>query len=1529
MAMIGQHHSQPSYYLAAAAALFFLAFTLAAPQLAAGDPLAPLCGSSGNYTTNSTYQNNIQRLASTLPKKTSSSPTLFASGTIGALPDIVYALAFCRGDANASACSGCVAAGFQDAQQLCAYNKDAAVFYDLCFLRYSNQDFVSSPVSDGRGNFIILSNTQNVSAPFKVFDAAVAVLLNATADYAASPNSSRRFGTGVQGFQSFDAENPKIYGLAQCSPNMAPADCRSCLSGIIQSGIKYEQYSFFTGGPLLQLPEPGAPAPSPTPAVNATPPTAGGGGGGGGTTVNKTGRVLAIALPIVAAILATLLICSCLWRRKRKTPLKASLPDTTDPEDIESIDSLIIDLSTLRAATENFDEANKLGKGGFGAVYKGILPDAQEIAVKRLSQSSRQGIGELKNELVLVAKLQHKNLVRLIGVCLEDHEKLLVYEYMPNKSLDTILFDHERCTELDWGKRIKIVNGIARGLQYLHEDSQVKIIHRDLKASNVLLDNDFNPKISDFGLARLFGSDQSQDVTNRVVGTYGYMAPEYAMRGHYSIKSDVFSFGVLILEIVTGRRNGGSYISDESADLISLMWEHWTMGTLVEIMDSSLSSLAPRDQMVKCIHIGLLCVQDDPAERPMMSMVNVMLSSSTVTLQAPSKPVFCIQKTGFNSEMDSGVYPGASHSASRSPMSMNDVSITELEPSFTPAACGCGRADPDQHDGSGAHCARTVDTMAMIAHQPSYLAVAAFLFLAFFTLSPQLAAGDPLGQLCGNSGNYTTNSTYQKNIQRLAATLPKNTSSSQTLFAKDSVGTVPDIVYALALCRGDTNASTCSDCVATAFKDAQQLCANNKDATIFYDPCLLRYSNLNFIDSATAGDASVLILYNSQNVTVPFKVFDNAVATLVNATADYAAANSSKRFGTGVEQFQTFDSQNPTIYGLAQCTPDMSPAECRSCLSNGPQVFQREAGCKDSGPAMQLQLPEPAVGVPAPAPAPTHKLGPPAVNGTPPTAGGGGTTRNRTGRVLAIALPIVAAILASLLICSCVWRRKRKTPGTSSLPDTTNPEDIQSIDSLIIDLSTLRAATENFDEANKLGEGGFGAVYKGILLDHQEIAVKRLSQSSRQGIEELKNELVLVAKLQHKNLVRLIGVCLEDHEKLLVYEYMPNKSLDTVLFDHNRCSELDWGKRFKIVNGIARGLQYLHEDSQVKIIHRDLKASNVLLDYDFNPKISDFGLARLFGSDQSQDVTNRVVGTYGYMAPEYAMRGHYSIKSDVFSFGVLILEIVTGRRNGGSYSSDESADLISMVWEHWTTGTLVEIMDPSLSSLAPRDQMVKCIHIGLLCVQDDPAERPMMSTVNVMLSSSTVTLQAPSKPVFCIQKTGFNSEMDSGVYPGSSHSANRSPMSMNDVSITELEPRVMGLCTTPLTPVRWHTSRTSMQLALGFGGSGSATRMTSQPKLSLVTSRILRASSNPSSIAPASSAPATAGVWRSRSTAWSCKYGNWNAGWSAALPRRKLRHCAADGTVSTWQPSLSRSFRVTSRLMSSLSASRTRRPLKW
>ncbi|CAM0906161.1 unnamed protein product [Alopecurus aequalis] len=668
------------------AAATLTAFLLAPPT--AAQPPWQMCGQSGNYAANSTYQSNIGRLSRTLPRNASASPTLFSTGSVGSVPDIAYALALCRGDTNASACQACVTTAFQDAQQLCAFNKDSFVYYDACYLRFSNLNFLAST---DNGNTIILENTKNVSSPVDVFDAAVQILLNATANYAAA-NSSRQFATGEEGF---DSSNPTIYGLVQCTPDMSPADCRSCLGGIItqmpqilsgriggriigvRCNFRYEVAPFFSGSPVLRLPTPTAPAPPRAP-VNATPTAIPGGKSG-----NKTVVVLAIVLPIVAAILVITTVCICYLRRRRRRAASSRQPPySTNQEDIESIDSLIIDLSTLRAATGNFAEANKLGEGGFGAVYKGDLPGGQEIAVKRLSKSSGQGMGELKNELVLVAKLQHKNLVRLVGVCLQEHEKLLVYEYMPNRSIDTILFDPERSKELDWGKRLKIISGIARGLQYLHEDSQLRIIHRDLKASNVLLDSDYTPKISDFGLARLFGADQSREVTNRVVGTYGYMSPEYAMRGHYSIKSDVFSFGVLMLEFVTGRRSSGSYNFDESVDLLSLIWEHWSTGTITEIVDSSLRSHAPGDQVVKIFHIGLLCVQDNPADRPMMSTVNIMLSSNTVSLQSPSKPSFFMTKSvTYSDPYSESSYLMASQSTGKPGMSSpNEVSITEPEP---------------------------------------------------------------------------------------------------------------------------------------------------------------------------------------------------------------------------------------------------------------------------------------------------------------------------------------------------------------------------------------------------------------------------------------------------------------------------------------------------------------------------------------------------------------------------------------------------------------------------------------------------------------------------------------------------------------------------------------------------------------------------------------------------------------------------------------------------------------------------------
>ncbi|XP_004295387.1 PREDICTED: uncharacterized protein LOC101313494 [Fragaria vesca subsp. vesca] len=1139
-------------------------------------------------------------------------------------------------------------------------------------------------------------------------------------------------------------------------------------------------------------------------------------------------------------------------------------------------------LSTIKAATDDFSLANKLGEGGFGSVYKGHLSNQQKIAVKRLSKSSRQGVEEFKNEVTLIAKLQHRNLVKLLGCCIEEEEKLLIYEYLPNKSLDFFLFDQTRRSALDWRNRFAIITGVARGILYLHEDSRLRIVHRDLKASNILLDADMKPKISDFGLARIFDGDQLQDVTRKIVGTYGYMSPEYAGYGKFSTKSDVFSFGVIVLEIISGKKNNASYEEDHSINLIGHVWDLWREHSILDIVDVVLESYNI-DEVLRCLQIGLLCLEEDTTDRPTMSEVVLMLSGERA-LASPQRPAFIFKKTCHNS---SGLLITERFS------STNDITVTDVLAKMVlkslllfllfPFCKAIDTIGSNQYVKDGDTLISTEKKFELGFFSPgnsSYRYVG--IWYAEIPENPVVWVANRDNPINDSSGVLTINRygslvMYAHNREDLVIwstkALVQTTSSTTSARLLDTGNLVlfqgnndGDVLWQSFDYPTDTmlpgmklglNRVVKLDSFLTSWKS--QFDPGTGDFSYSLNPTgspqffmyngstpMWRSSPWPWQDaSLTPNYVDIYTMVNNPNETYMI-VTSDSTSGLSRLVVNYSGTlqqltwnNADSRW----EEIWVGPKYKCDRYGdcgtFSTCIPDNIQFECAclpgyqprslehwnqrngsdGCVSNKPVEVERSQ-CKN-GEAFRkvdgVKLPDASISawfdtnLSEKDCRSTCQKNCSCVAYSSVDYDGGvgcliwygdlmdtlllsyggrdlyirgdtlesGTRKSRGFMRRRGMLPIlILAVSISLLLIMFAywWLLKRhttkgmRTRGKCSLFSSYNEsmvgnkleETRRHSDLQIFDLSTVIAATEDFSHANKIGEGGFGSVYKGKLANEQKIAVKRLSRCSSQGIEEFKNEVMLIAKLQHRNLVKLLGCCIEQEEKLLIYEYLPNKSLDYFLFDQTRRSSLDWRTRFDIIIGVARGILYLHQDSRLRIIHRDLKPSNVLLDADMKPKISDFGMARIFNGDLLHDKTNRVVGTFGYMSPEYAVYGKFSTKSDVFSFGVILLEIVSGKKNNASYQEEHSLNLIGHVWDLWKEKRVLDIVDPELESYEI-DEVLRCIQIGLLCLQEDVMDRPTMSEVVLMLSGERA-LASPQRPAFVFKFSIGDSLVAEGVY---------------------------------------------------------------------------------------------------------------------------------------------------------------------
>ncbi|CAN8243311.1 unnamed protein product [Cochlearia groenlandica] len=575
---------------------------------------------------------------------------------------------------------------------------------------------------------------------------------------------------------------------------------------------------------------------------------------------------------------------------------------------------------------------------------------------------------------------------------------------------------------------------------------------------------------------------------------------------------------------------------------------------------------------------------------------------------------------------------------------------------------------------------------------------------------------------CGNSLFFRPNSMYDTNRRLVLSTLASNV-SSRNAFYNVSIGQGPERIYALGLCIPGTDPKVCSECIRPASADLLQNCPNQTDSWDWRADktlCFVRYSNSSF-----------------------FNRID-----LEPTRAEYLTKTEFRGYPPG--ECETCINENVRAY--QNCCNGFMGGSVRR-----PVCYFRWDGYAYLG-AFNV--------TPSLPPPPPQQSQPRPFSPLPPPEKGKISIGAIVGIVVSTVTFLVIAALGKLAIV-----KRRQSYKTLKHPD----DDLTSPQSLQFDFATIEAATDRFSMNNKFGQGGLGEVYKGMLHNDTEIAVKRLSRNSGQGTQEFKNEVVIVAKLQHKNLVRLLGKCCSNIQSNV---------------DPKKKTQLDSNRRYNNIGGITRGIFYLHQDSRLTIIHRDIKASNILLDAEMNPKIADFGMARNFRVDQTEDKTRRVVGTFGYMPPEYVSQGQFSTKCDVYSFGVLILEIVSGKKNSSFYQIDDSGgNLVTHVWRLWNNDSPLDLIDPAIRINCEKDEVIRCIHIGLLCVQETPADRPAMSIIFQMLTNSSIVPPTPRPPGFFMRnKSNYLDPLTYGTELGQS-SSKSDPCSIDSESITRVTPR--------------------------------------------------------------------------------------------------------------------------------------------
>ncbi|GMN44423.1 hypothetical protein TIFTF001_013614 [Ficus carica] len=841
----------------------------------------------------------------------------------------------------------------------------------------------------------------------------------------------------------------------------------------------------------------------------------------------------------------------------------------------------------IKRITNQFSD--ELGQGAYGTVYKGKLSDEVFVAVKVLNNSKGKGEGFI-TEVGIIGQIHHVNVVRLVGFCADGFRRPLVYEFLPNGSLQKFITPMvAKRSFLNWQKMKDIALGIANGIEYLHQGCDQQILHFDIKPHNVLLNQNFNPKVSDFGTAKLCSKDQSVASMTTARGTMVYIAPEVFSRnfGDVSYKSDAIASECCCSKWRTFEnrcRGRGRYEDREELAVV-----------------------------------GLWCIQWQPVDRPSMNVVVKMLEGKE-ELNMPPNPFAKVPAQRKNVTTTTGRFVHQELSV-----------ISELK--GQPQECG----------------------------EPKY----------------ELLCENNKTVILLHSVKY-----YVESINREDHTIRLVDSGIQ----KDDCSSLP--LHSLT---------------PNTFSGQRPEISNLQDL-IFRSPDFSSNSEIIFLSCEKP-------LHNSSMFISTQPCINGSIL------AKKRSYSSSRHYHSYVA------SKDVMVSDLEEsCSVDFMAMSAKP-ISVKDKVFASwtEMWSMDVMIVVDLSI--------------LKMISSKMFTGLILFAVYG------VGPILLLRFVIGLLSFSGLLIYK--WRRRHLSVYDSIEEFLQSHNNLRPI---TYSFSDIKKMTKDFKD--KLGEGGYGSVYKGKLRSGRDVAVKVLGKSKSNG-QEFINEIVTIGRIYHVNVVRLIGFCAEGSKRALLYEFMPNGSLEKHIFPREGRTTLSYEKMSEIALGVARGIEYLHRGCDMRILHFDIKPHNILLDENFTPKVSDFGLAKLYPVDGSIVSLTVVRGTIGYIAPElfYKNIGGVSYKADVYSFGMLLMEMAGKRTMNTNGDNSTEAYFPSWVYDQISKGNDLEIGEVDVGE----DEKVmvrKMVIIGLWCIQMRPSDRPSMNKVIDMLESKMEMLRNASKAFF-------------------------------------------------------------------------------------------------------------------------------------------------------------------------------------